>query len=321
MTDFITKDNKVIPINNSKNNLSSKQLGIGNDRLTRKDEKVESLMSTKQGAFPLTNTKVGIQKGWSETEYLKAQKILFEIVERETGHRLTDGGFSVTDTINGEEIKSGFQIVPLSKKGSNYSSAPFVYTGFRINLPKEALNNFNRLDKFKEENPDLEVKSDGHGYSFVQYFTVPATNPSKINLIAPLLNEIVEMGITGKAELTLHEAEQKEKKENRVTKIKSIHQTLMSDLKREGFEQSSYDLKQEPYVSDDTFRQSVRSEVEVTPDSILKGFEEGKKANRTFVKVRSQIEDNDGEITFSLDNQFRLNETQLIKMLKILKEG
>jgi len=316
MTEFFTKDNKVIPISSSKNNLSSKQLGIGNERLTRNDEKVESLMSTKQGGFPPTNRKVGFSKGWDldSDEFLKAKKMMHDIVEKETGHTLNEGGgFTVTDSINGKEFRTSFIIEPSGKRNGTTRHSKLVITGFKVVLPKEALNKFDDVEKFEKDN-DLQVKSDGTGSFFRQWVNVPASNPTKINQIAPFLNGLLEQSLHRQAEKQLAEEEAKVMKANRLDKLRKVHDTVRDDLAREGFKSPSWVKPEDNYESD-------QGEVLTKRNELLIG--EQSSPDRRIVRVITKVSP-DGEVKFSIgvdsrDGANDLTEGQMLKIMKVLR--
>ena len=282
-----------------------KSVGINKSGTTVAKTGITLMKTNRTSGFPSTNRRVGILKGWDQEAFEIANKKMLLLVQEITGHSLDrNNSYMVKESLNEKEYSAGYGIVPTSRRtGTRHS--PYTFTGWRVNLPQGTSDNFDK----KWEEQGITIKYDSHSYGYPSYVTIPASNPNLIHSVLPYLDEMIDDSLKQQALNDVKEAETKQMFSNRITQAKEIRTQFLSDLKDNGLESPSYNT--EPYETENHGTFTSRTVIDI------KRIDEETSRN---IDVTLTMDAN-SKVNYTLgDERTELDKSQLIRILKIMKE-
>ncbi len=313
MNGFKDSDGKFHPTNNFSSGLHSSQADNSLDNSINISD-AKTLLDMKTKGFPEPRGSVGNKSAWHIEDLPLVLDEFNRLILDETGLVPNGNFYGVSETLNGENYSAGFSLYPheMNTGSSRHSNIKIV--GVRLELPAE-------IDHKKwEEKLDTKigwgVKASGYKNYFGMTINIPASNPSKINLALPFLNEMISESLTKQAENDVARNERDARHDERKVTGLDKHGSMIERLHQHGVVIGTDDYMDVI----DTKHQNLDSSFEtrlINPNSMHGRSQE--------IKLKTRI-DGDANVTYSINEDYSggglrgLTENQAEKIIKIMLE-
>jgi hypothetical protein len=320
---FKDAEGKFHPIGNDNSGLHSSQVEDSNlNSINISDAKTLLAMKTK--GFPEPRGSVGKKSAWFiETErdgnqLQQVYDIFDKMILDEVGlnpnpinNYLDSHTYGVNDTVNGKEYYAGFRLIP-QIVGDGYRDTKKVL-GFRLELPKEI--DHKKWEEKLETKIGWGIKASGYKNNFGMTINIPASNPSKINLALPFLNEMISESITKQAENEVEHNERTAKHDERKVTGLDKHNSMIERLHQHGVVIGAEDYQDVI----DTNHSGLESEFET------RLLNQNNNSRYDNINLKTKI-DREANVTYSINEDYgggglrNLTESQAERIVKIMSE-